>query len=132
MNEQLARRRAQEADVFRAELERTYALLADALVLAASLAQDSGYETNPLAIMEVLGARRGFTLERPAWVEIAENRMVELAAIRARAEEPQLRAPEPRLDGPPAPTREPQLGARAPEPRLDLAPEPVLDPVGCS
>lgn len=118
MNEH-ARRRAHEVDVLRGELERSYALLADALVLAASLAQDSGYETNPLALMEVLGARRGFTLERPAWVEVAERRMVELAAIRARAEEPQLRAPEPRLDGP-----------RTPEPSLEPDLEPVLAGAG--
>jgi hypothetical protein len=71
-----ARRRAHQADVLRAERDRTEALLADALELAAKLAAAAGYATSETAILEMLAARRGFRLEQPSYVEQRELRAV--------------------------------------------------------
>lgn len=128
-----ARSRAQEIDVLRAELDRTYALLADALVLTTKLAEAAGYRTTPEAMMAALGAARGMRLDRPAWLEAVQRRAEELERIRL-ASEPPLGAeceepapadePEPVLSGEPrltlVGTPEPPLGE---EPRLDPAAE---------
>lgn len=77
----------------REERDRYAVLLADALVLACSLAADAGYTTEPGALLELLGAARGMRLERPAWIEAVEEK-----ARRLNEREPSLRgAPEPEL-----------------------------------
>jgi hypothetical protein len=56
-------------DFLEGERARLEALLGDALELAAVLAVEQGYATTPVALLEMLAARRGFNLATPAFVE---------------------------------------------------------------
>lgn len=58
-----------EVKLLRGDRDRLEALLADALVLACSLAEKAGYNTTPSALMELLAAERGFRLERPHYLD---------------------------------------------------------------